>query len=189
MKDVAQTQEKKIGYVVRESRRARRMRIAVYCDGAVVVTRPRGATDNIVEKFVAEKTGWILRKLEYFKQFSGTGIARFGVEDYLMHKGEALVLAEKRVEYFNKVYGFSYNNICIKNQKTRWGSCSRKGNLNFNYKILFIPKVMRDYIIVHELCHLKELNHSRKFWDLVVRAIPNHVEVKRELRNNILNYR
>jgi len=109
-------------------------------------------------------------------------VLKFSRRHYLKHKEEARELILKRVEYFSSMYGFKYNRVSIKNQKTRWGSCSRKGNLNFNYKISFLHPAMRDYIIVHELCHLKELNHSRKFWALVEDIIPDYFETRRELK-------
>jgi len=102
--------------------------------------------------------------------------------DYLKYKENALALAENRIRYFNKIYQFWLNAINIKNQKTRWGSCSRKGNLNFNYKIALLPLQLADYIIVHELCHLGEFNHSRKFWDLVGKTIPDYGLLRNELR-------
>ena len=106
-------------------------------------------------------------------------------KDYIKHKQQALVLAKKRLLHFNKFYGFKVNKINIKNQKTRWGSCSKKGNLNFNYKIALISERLANYIIVHELCHLKEFNHSQNFWDLVVLAVPDYLEIRRGLRNKI----
>ena len=87
-----------------------------------------------------------------------------------------------RVNYFNQFYNFKINRIAIKNQSTRWGSCSSKGNLNFNYKIMYLRKELADYLIVHELCHLGQLNHSKAFWALVKQQIPNFVEVNKELR-------
>jgi predicted metal-dependent hydrolase len=173
---------KGIRYRVKESDRAKRMRLAVYCDASVVVTVPRGVEMGLIEKFLQEKRGWIEDKISYFTQFKNKPITRFSEADYKKHKDEALALACERVSYFNQIYGFSYNEINIKNQKTRWGSCSAKGNLNFNYKILFLPEAVRDYVVVHELCHLKEFNHSRKFWNLVAKTIPDFTEVKLELR-------
>jgi len=139
-------------------------------------------SDRITQKFILEKKDWILSKVEYFKQFKGIGLGKLGKRDYTKHKADALVLAMERVEHFNNIYDFPYNNVCVKNQKTRWGSCSSKGNLNFNYKILFLDEAVRDYIIVHEICHLKELNHSKKFWALVAQVVPNHKEIRRELK-------
>ena len=86
------------------------------------------------------------------------------------------------MRFYNEIYQFSYNKIYIKNQKTRWGSCSGKKNLSFNYRILFLPKKLQDYIIVHELCHLKELNHSKRFWSLVARVFPDYQNIRNELR-------
>jgi predicted metal-dependent hydrolase len=125
----------------------------------------------------------------FYKQFTNTSIApvfskKLGRRDYLKHKESARALVAERVLHFNKIYQHSYNKIAIRNQKTRWGSCSSKGNLNFNYKILFLPEALRDYVIVHELCHLKEFNHSKKFWDLVAVAIPDHSEVRKELKSH-----
>ncbi|MGI5841594.1 MAG: M48 family metallopeptidase, partial [Patescibacteria group bacterium] len=85
------------------------------------------------------------------------------------------------IKHFNKNYGFKFGKITIKAQKTKWGSCSKKGNLNFNFKIMVLPKDIRDYIIVHELCHIKEQNHSNKFWNLVAMTIPDYLSIKKQL--------
>lgn len=173
---------KEISYTIRKSKRARRMRLAVYCDGAIVVTTPFDLKESIAEKFVREKSQWLLSKLNFFKQFEGKAIVRYSHEDYLKYKKEAYNLVEGRINYFSKIYKFRYNTINIKNQKTRWGSCSKKGNLNFNYKISFLPSLISDYLIVHELCHLKEFNHSKGFWKLVEKTIPNYKSIKSELK-------
>jgi predicted metal-dependent hydrolase len=89
---------------------------------------------------------------------------------------------DNRISYFNKFYNFKINRVAIKNQTTRWGSCSSKGNLNFNYKIIYLKPVLADYLIVHELCHLGELNHSKKFWALVLKTIPDYAKTNKELR-------
>jgi|SRR3989338_2734319 len=107
-----------------------------------------------------------------------------GNKDFLLHKEHALVFAQGRIEYFNSSYQFSVSKICIRNQRTRWGSCSTKGNINFNYKIALLPERLADYVIVHELCHLGEFNHSRRFWALVERTIPDHRELRKELRKS-----
>ena len=106
---------------------------------------------------------------------------RFSKADYLKNKDEALALAVERVDFFNSVYQFSYNSVSVRNQRTCWGSCSELRNLNFNYKILYLPAILIDYIIVHELCHLEELNHSNRFWALVAHTVPNYKEAKKRL--------
>lgn len=168
-------------YTLNVSKRARRVRLAVYCDGDFVVTAPQSASQNFIEKFIIEKSKWIIDKLEYFKSFSGITI-KTEKGDFLKYKQQTLVLAENRIKYFNNFYGFRYNKINIKNQKTRWGSCSRKGNINFNYKIALLPAHLADYIIVHELCHMGQFNHSKKFWNLVAKTTPNYPEIRKELK-------
>ncbi len=95
---------------------------------------------------------------------------------------QARRFVENRIKYFNSFYNFKLNRIAIKNQMTRWGSCSSKGNLNFNYKVIYLKPALADYLIVHELCHLGELNHSKRFWTLVLKTIPNYVKINKELK-------
>lgn len=183
MKKQISIQGKKLAYTLRKSKRARRMRIAVYTDSAIVVTTPFSLQQTIIEQFIREKSGWLISKIAFFKQFKGRSIFSNNKKDYLKHKESAYTLAIERVNHFNKIYNFKFNKINIKNQKTRWGSCSRKGNLNFNYKIALLPRRIADYIIVHEVCHLGEFNHSKKFWKLVEKAIPNYTQIRDELKN------
>ena len=105
---------------------------------------------------------------------------------YKEHKETARELALARLSHFNQFYGFDYKKIFIKNLKSRWGSCSKLQNLNFNYKIVFLSVELQDYLIVHELCHLSEFNHSPKFWALVEKTIPNYKHARRELRRQRL---
>ena len=188
MKKHIELHKKKIAYTLKVSSRARRMRLAIYCDGAFVVTVPQNMNQGLVEQFIIKKSQWVIDKLEYFKSFSGTLFIKSTKKDFADHKEEALALAERRVEHFNKIYKFQFNKINIKNQKTRWGSCSRKGNLNFNYKIALLPQRMADYIIVHELCHLGEFNHSRKFWNLVAKTMPDYLDIRNELKRNKVSF-
>jgi hypothetical protein len=95
---------------------------------------------------------------------------------------QARRFVESRIKHFNGFYNFKIGRIAIKNQTTRWGSCSSRGNLNFNYKILYLRAQLADYLIVHELCHLGELNHSKRFWLLVYKTIPDYVIINKELK-------
>jgi predicted metal-dependent hydrolase len=179
----------KISYKIRKSKRAKRMRLAVYCDGSVIVTSPLGIHQSIVEKFISEKTQWVLDKILFFKSIDNKAIRTFSNKDYLENKEKALAFVQERITHYNNFYRFPINNICVKNQKTRWGSCSRKKNLNLNYKIIFLPTKLQDYIIVHEICHLKEFNHSKNFWALVQKALPNYSDIRKILRNHELLYK
>lgn len=101
---------------------------------------------------------------------------------FTAHKEFARTIIHERLKHWNTVYGFSYGRVAIRNQKRCWGSCSAKRNLNFNYKIVFLPTELMDYVIVHELCHLAEMNHSQKFWDVVARALPDYKTHRTHLR-------
>lgn len=184
MQKTIELHKKNIDYTLKVSKRAKRMRLAVYCDGSCVVTIPRALPQTIIEKFLIKNSQWILGKIDYFKS-SKTSICKVDdKEDFLNHKDKALALAEKQIAHFNKTYGYTWNKITIKNQKTRWGSCSKRGNLNFNYKIALLPQKMADYIIVHELCHLGQFNHSQKFWNLVAKAMPDYLDIRNDLKKN-----
>lgn len=171
-----------IPYKIRVSERAQRLRIAVYTDGEVVVTRPRATTDENLKQFVDYKRDWIWRKLEWNKTLCVVELKESSRKHFLEHKLSALSLVRQKTEHWNEKYHFEYNRIYIKPLKSRWGSCSKRGNLSFNYKILFLPEKFQDYIIVHELCHLKELSHSAKFWNLVERTLPNYAELNKVVK-------
>ena len=132
------------------------------------------------------KINWSFGKIIFSKRFKKPSLIRYGKKHYLQHKNQALELATARILFFNSIYQTNFNKIKIRSQKTRWGSCSTRGNLSFNYKILFLSEKARDYIIVHELCHLREFNHSKNFWALVEKVFPNHLEIKKEIRKNSL---
>jgi predicted metal-dependent hydrolase len=105
---------------------------------------------------------------------------------YLANKEAARTLVHDRVAHFMKYYGARYgisvSKIAIRNQRSRWGSCSKKGNLNFNYKLVFLTPAQQDYVIVHEICHIKEFNHGKSFWNLVAETIPDWKRLRGELR-------
>ncbi len=113
---------------------------------------------------------------------------------YVTHKEAARQLIHQKLTFWNGYYGHVYNRVAVRNTKRRWGSCSSLGNLNFSYKILFLPETLQDYLIVHELCHLKEFNHGQGFWDLVAQQIPEYKaciahlrEVEKELPKSTLD--
>lgn len=173
---------KKIDYQLKTSHFSKNVRLNIYSDGRFVVVKPRRVSEKLIEKFIIQKANWILEKIKNFGQFKPLVSLEENRGKYLQYKEEARRLIEQKVNHFNKIYNFKFNRITIRNQKTCWGSCSRKGNLNFNYKILFLPEHLANYIVIHELCHLKELNHSRRFWDLLSQSVPNYLEIRRELK-------
>ncbi len=100
---------------------------------------------------------------------------------YTTHKEGARTLVHERLAHFNVHYKKKWGRIAIRDQRTRWGSCSKKGNLNFNYRLVLLPQALADYVIVHELCHLTLFNHSKAFWAHVGETIPDHAEKRKAL--------
>lgn len=159
------------------------MRLMVRPGGSVVLTVPERVSLATIERFLARHTEWILRSVEKMRHF--VPLPR-GKREYLQHRESARALVHDRLEYWNAFYGFPYQRVAIKNTKTLWGSCSRKGNLNFSYKLLFLPRELVDYVIVHELCHLREHNHGKGFWRLVAQTQPDYLRLRRLLRTYVL---
>lgn len=175
-----------IDYTLKKSMRAKNVRITITRDARVVVTLPYNLSEVLVKKFVLDKVLWVEKNLEIIKNRplenkeyrSPSGSKK----EFETHKKEALRIVKERLEYFNKEYGYTWNNVSIKNVSSRWGSCSKKGNLNFSYKVLLLSPSLRDYIVVHELCHLGQFNHSSTFWDLVEKTIPHYKILRKELQ-------
>ncbi|MDF2892841.1 MAG: family peptidase [Clostridia bacterium] len=104
------------------------------------------------------------------------------LKSWMTERAEEVI--KKRTHEYSNLIDVSYNTIRIKDTKTRWGSCSSKGNLNFNFRILMAPEQVMDYIIVHELCHLKHMNHSKEFWNTVAQYMPQYEKQKEWLKVN-----
>lgn len=149
----------------------------------MAVTAPHWVGLGPIEGFLRARAAWISDKVEQFRRRGFRPVPRSSRGEYKRHKAAALVLAQARAEHFAGMYGLNYRKISIRNQKTRWGSCSRQGNLSFNYRIFTIAPELADYIIVHELCHLSEFNHSEKFWNLVRQTVPDCQNIRRKIRN------
>ncbi len=177
-------------YEIRESDRAQRLGITVHPDGRVVLTKPKRISIRAAEAFLAKHQEWIETAIEKFRKRVEKKRTdqitlprpRKNSSAYKEARKTARALVTERLTHFNELYRFTYGTISIRDQKTRWGSCSAKGNLSFNYRIVYLPKELQDYIVVHELCHTKEHNHSERFWALVARAVPGYAVLRRTLR-------
>lgn len=174
-----------MGYKIKKSKRAKRIRISISHSEGIVITIPYGFSEKIANRFIEEKKDWIKSKIKLFNNLNKIEI-KHSRKDYLEKKEKARKLVLKRISILNFNDNFVFNRISIKNQNTRWGSCSGKKNLNFNYRMIYLPERLFDYIIIHELCHLKELNHSKSFWNLVFKYCPEYIKEKKELKNFLL---
>ena len=160
------------------------MRITVRGDGSVALTVPRGVSESRAMEFLRAKGAWILRKVREAeaREKDVSPAMRLGASQYARSRDAARRELTERVAALAAAYGVRYGRVAVRNQKSRWGSCSREGNLSFNFRIVFLPARVRDYIVAHEVCHLAEFNHSVRFWALVARTVPDHREIRRELR-------
>ena len=159
----------------------RTLAIQIRADGCVVVRTPYSVSRTQVEKFLEERMDWIARNQRKLKEAQGQktviteAMRKAGVE-------KAREIFPQRVEYYARMMGVSYGRITIREQKTRWGSCSGKGNLNFNWKLTLMPPEVLDYVVVHELAHRREMNHSRDFWKIVEQVLPDYQERRKRLK-------
>ncbi len=152
----------------------------------VIVRAPLSISNSEIQKFIAKKSAWIEKSIEKVKarneQEKQNPTQKFTAEEIHSLADKALEVIPKRVEYYAKIIGVTYGRITIRNQVSRWGSCSAKGNLNFNCLLMLCPLDVIDYVVVHELCHLKEMNHSKNFWNLVVSFCPEYKQHKKWLK-------
>lgn len=170
--------------VIRSNRKT--VAIQVNSDLSVTVRAPYSASEKDIEEILKKKEAWISKHIEKIKEtkerFEAEPTKKLTRKKVIALAEEALKVIPERVEYFAKVIGVTYGKITIRNQKTRWGSCSSKGNLNFNCLLMLAPPEVLDYVVVHELCHRKQMNHSKAFWLEVEKVLPNYKEVRKWLK-------
>lgn len=100
------------------------------------------------------------------------------------YRNAARLQFESRVAYYHPLTGGHFTSITVRDQKTRWGSCSSRGTLSFNYRLIFAPSTVLDYVVVHELCHLTHMNHSKDFWNMVGTILPDYKSCRKWLRDH-----
>ena len=177
-------QTNSIEYTVIHSNR-RSVALVVDTDANLIVRAPYRMTDRAIAEFVASKQNWIEKHLEKMRQRSEKRAAapEFTEEERENLIRTALRIIPEKAAHFAPLVGVTYGRITIRNQKTVWGSCSTKGNLNFNYMLAALPDEVVDYVVVHELCHRKEMNHSPKFWAEVEKVIPDYKRIRKWLKD------
>ena len=151
--------------------------LEVHTDGRVILRAPTRITNRELKKFIDNN------KLSLIEKKNADKISVAPPKETISKK-ELNAIKEKfttRVQYYCNIMGVSVNRISIKDQKTRWGSCSSKGNVNFNYKLYYMPQALMDYVIVHELSHRKYMNHSDLFWNEVEKYCPEYRMYRKEL--------
>lgn len=154
--------------IIRSSRKT--IALQIMPDGMLLVRCPKHMDERQIRSFVESKRHWIQKHLQN-RQPAQPKIT----PQQLQAMGEEVAqIISARAAYFAPLLGVTYKHITIRTQRTRWGSCSSQGNLNFNRLLALVPREVLDYVVVHELCHLREMNHSPKFWALVESILPDY---------------
>ncbi|MCI8638692.1 MAG: M48 family metallopeptidase [Coprococcus sp.] len=169
--------------VVRSSRRS--VALEVRPDGTVFARIPHNFPDQELKEFCRKHERWILKKYGQTKRRTDAPASeRIPKTDQLSLEEIEKIKSKfsERVSHYCSVMEVSAGRITIRNQKTRWGSCSAKGNLNFNYKLCYLPEELLDYVVVHELAHRRHMNHSQLFWEEVEKYCPGYRECRRRLK-------
>ena len=150
--------------------------------GEIIVRAPVYATKEQIDAHVRSREQWIRKQQE--KLHNLPPVEPLSMEEVRALAEQALKTIPPRVAHYARLLGVTYGRITIRNQRTRWGSCSSKGNLNFNCLLMLTPPEVVDSVIIHELCHLKEMNHSDRFYREVLRVYPEYWRWDRWLKEN-----
>ncbi len=172
--------------IIRSSRRT--LSVSVKADGHLLVRAPRRMPEMQIRLFLEEKKDWILKRAQkaqersrYLEDHPENVLSDADIQKLA---DQAMQVIPAKVRHYAPLVGVTYGRITIRNQKTRWGSCSSKGNLNFNCLLMLAPEEVQDYVVVHELCHRKEMNHSARFWKEVEKVLPDYKKRVRWLKEN-----
>jgi len=156
--------------------------IVVKPSGEVEVRCPTRCSKREVDAFVLSKEDWIRKHLDNVAAREQLPVLT--AEELHTLSKEAAVILPERVRFFARQMRIAYGRITIRSQRTRWGSCSPKGNLNFNCLLMLAPPEVQDYVVIHELCHRKEMNHSPQFWAEVEKVCPDYRTHRKWLKDN-----
>ena len=171
--------------LVRSSRKT--LAVQIRADGTVIARAPLRMPKDRILRFLSEKASWICmqqgKMQEREKMRQQACIHLDAAQEKELRERAKAVLAQ-RTAYFARQIGVTYGRITVRDQKTRWGSCSQTGNLNFNFRLILAPSEVLDYVVVHELCHRRQMNHSAQFWQEVAQVLPDYRKRKAWLTEN-----
>lgn len=169
--------------VIRSARKSLGLEVR---DANTVLARiPTRVSDRELKAFVENHRSWILEKTEVMAEREEKRKSTPAPPLELLSKTDRMKIQlkiGKRVRHYCEAMGVTVGYVTVKNQKTRWGSCSAKGNVNFNYQLAFLPDELLDYVVIHELAHRRHMNHSRAFWAEVEKYCPDYLERREQLK-------
>jgi predicted metal-dependent hydrolase len=165
--------------------RSKRKTLALYVrrDGRIEVRAPLRTGKSYIDDFVLKKQDWIeTTRSKLQARQTEKKVIRLTAKEESRYKKEAKAYLQMKCIHFSQVMGLRPGDVKINSAKTRWGSCNGKGSINFTYRLLFVPEELIDYVVVHELAHLKEMNHSQRFWSVVEQTMPDYKARRKRLR-------
>lgn len=167
--------------IIRSSRKSISLQIGT--GNSLIIRAPKWLSDTEIHKFIISKEKWIKKHLADKQTLENTE-PKLTYEEINILAQKAIDYIPERVRHYAPLVGVTYGRITIRNQKTRWGSCSSKGNLNFNCLLMLTPPEVIDSVIVHELCHRKEMNHSKRFYEEIYKVYPEYDKWNKWLTQN-----
>ena len=169
--------------VIRSNRKSMAVEIKL---NKLIIRAPMQATNADINAFMLKNKAWIEKHLPkaQVQQQAVASVKKLTADEIRKLADKALEVIPERVKYFAPLVGVTYGRITIRNQRSKWGSCSSKGNLNFNCLLMLAPPEVIDSVVVHELCHRKEMNHSDRFYAEVLRVFPDYYKWDKWLKDN-----
>lgn len=170
--------------IIRSDRRT--ISLEITRSGLAIIRAPKYMPEAEIQRFVEEKSSWLSKHLQKRKaeQEALKEAGRFTEEEIRKMIRLAKQVIPDKVAYYARLMGVTYGRISIRRQRSRWGSCSREGNLNFNCLLMMAPAEVLDYVVVHELSHRLEMNHSARFWAHVGDVLPDYRNAKKWLKEH-----
>lgn len=166
----------------KKSKKARFLRLSIDNSKKIKVVIPRNTPLKNAEKFLHSKTDWILKQITKIDQRNNFTLQN-AINSNLYSKEKAKDIIRNRLNELSQFHGLCFNRSFIRSQKTRWGSCSAKNNINLNIKLINLSAELRDYVIIHELVHTKVKNHGQQFWAEMTKYYSNPKAIDKKLRN------
>ncbi|MFO7692198.1 MAG: M48 family metallopeptidase [Vicinamibacterales bacterium] len=163
-------------------RRARHYILRLRADGVVRVTVPWRGSRAEAERFLLARRAWVDRQRQ--RRELALEAARLPLEDEARLRTRAAQELPARLRELAAIHGFAVSSVSVRNQRTRWGSCSPSGRISLNWRLIQVPPAVCDYVLLHELTHLRHLNHSARFWQELARLCPDHAEARTWLRSS-----
>lgn len=169
--------------VVLERSNRKTLSIGIREDGTLLIKAPYQMQQKVIDRFVAQKRFWIYKQVQRMENNRRNQVVYTKEQEKELRQQARKRLTE-RTDYYKTILGVDYKRIRIADQKTRWGSCSSTGTISYNWHLVLLPDAILDYVVVHELCHLRQMNHSKDFWKMVEGILPDYQSRRKWLKEN-----